>query len=46
HVPAEFRAALEGAQIGVETMNTASACRTYNILVAEGRRVACALLPL
>jgi uncharacterized protein len=31
-------------QIGVEFMNTAAACRTYNILVGEGRRVVAALL--
>ncbi len=31
-------------QIGIEAMDTASACRTYNILAAEGRRVAAALL--
>ena len=31
--------------IGVETMDTASACRTYNILASEGRRVIAALLP-
>ena len=30
-------------QIGFEVMNTAAACRTYNILMAEGRRVAAAL---
>ncbi|MBX3609823.1 MAG: Mth938-like domain-containing protein [Hydrogenophaga sp.] len=30
--------------IGVETMDTAAACRTYNILVGEGRRVTAALL--
>ena len=30
--------------IGVETMNTAAACRTYNIIVAEGRHVVAALL--
>ena len=30
--------------IGVEVMDTAAACRTYNILVSEGRRVAAALL--
>jgi uncharacterized protein len=30
--------------IGVETMDTAAACRTYNILAQEGRRVAVALL--
>ena len=31
-------------RIGVETMDTAAACRTYNILVAEGRRVVAGLL--
>lgn len=30
--------------IGVEVMDTAAACRTYNILMAEGRNVAAALL--
>ncbi|MEW8690046.1 MAG: Mth938-like domain-containing protein [Candidatus Thiodiazotropha endolucinida] len=30
-------------QIGLEVMNTAAACRTYNILMSEGRRVAAAL---
>ncbi len=30
--------------IGVETMDVFAACRTYNILMAEGRRVAAALL--
>ncbi|MBN9426854.1 MAG: Mth938-like domain-containing protein [Burkholderiales bacterium] len=37
-------AALTIAGIGVDTMNTAAACRTYNILMAEGRRVLAALL--
>jgi uncharacterized protein len=32
------------ARIGVETMDTVAACRTYNILVSEGRRVVAALL--
>jgi uncharacterized protein len=31
-------------QIGMETMDTQAACRTYNILAAEGRHVAMALL--
>jgi uncharacterized protein len=30
--------------IGLEAMDTAAACRSYNILMAEGRRVATALL--
>ncbi|MCU0808963.1 MAG: MTH938/NDUFAF3 family protein [Candidatus Contendobacter sp.] len=30
--------------VGVEIMDTAAACRTYNIIMLEGRRVAAALL--
>jgi uncharacterized protein len=30
--------------IGLEVMDTQAACRTYNILVAEGRHVACGVL--
>jgi uncharacterized protein len=37
-------APLIDAQVGLETMDTAAACRTYNILAQEGRRVAVALL--
>jgi uncharacterized protein len=37
-------APLTDARIGVETMDTGAACRTYNILVGEGRRVVAALL--
>lgn len=36
--------ALIRAQIGVEVMDTPAACRTYNILVSEGRKVAAALI--
>lgn len=35
---------LLAAHIGVEIMSTPAACRTYNILAGEGRRVAAALL--
>ena len=37
-------APLGAARIGLEVMDTKAACRTYNILVAEERRVALALL--
>jgi len=37
-------APLAAAGIGFEVMNTAAACRTYNILMGDGRRVAAALL--
>lgn len=43
-LPGPTRAALEGAGVGVEVMSTASACRTYNVLLAENRRVAVALI--
>ncbi len=36
--------ALAAARVGVEVMDTRAACRTFNILVAEGRRVAAALI--
>ena len=41
--PALLRALIE-RRIGVETMDTAAACRTYNVLLAEGRAVVAALL--
>ncbi|HZU91342.1 MAG TPA: Mth938-like domain-containing protein [Stellaceae bacterium] len=44
-VPAALRAALRAGGIVVEAMGTGAACRTYNVLVAEDRRVAAALLP-
>jgi uncharacterized protein len=37
-------ASLAEARVGLEVMDLKAACRTYNILVAEGRRVALALL--
>ncbi|HMA32114.1 MAG TPA: Mth938-like domain-containing protein [Casimicrobiaceae bacterium] len=36
-------APLIAARVGVETMDTRAACRTFNILVAEGRRAVAAL---
>ena len=35
---------LRAAGIGVEVMDTGAACRTYNILLSEGRRVGAALI--
>jgi uncharacterized protein len=35
---------LSAARIGVEVMDTRAACRTFNILAAEDRRVAAALI--
>lgn len=45
-VPRALREALEAAGIGVEPMNSPAACRTYNVLLGEGRRIAAALLPV
>jgi uncharacterized protein len=41
-----LRAELKAMGLAVETMDTGAACRTYNILVSEERRVAAALLPV
>ncbi|MCA1777145.1 MAG: Mth938-like domain-containing protein [Paracoccaceae bacterium] len=46
HVPAQMRETLEAEGLGVETMASPAACRTYNVLLSEGRRVALALLPV
>lgn len=35
---------LRDARIGFEVMDTAAACRTYNVLLGEGRQVAALLL--
>jgi uncharacterized protein len=43
-VPAALRQALKGAGISLDAMDTGAACRTYNVLLAEDRRVAAALL--
>lgn len=42
--PPAFLRALMAQRIGLETMDTLAACRTYNILAGEGRRVLAALL--
>lgn len=46
HLPDELVQALEAAGIGVEAMASPAACRTYNVLLSEGRRIALALLPV
>lgn len=44
-LPVALRAALRAVGIALEPMDTGAACRTYNVLVAEGRQVAAALIP-
>ena len=46
HIPADFRARLEEAGIGLEVMNSPSAARSYNVLLSEGRRIALAMIPV
>ena len=45
-IPAALRQTLESAGLGVEIMASPTACRTYNVLLSEGRRVAIALMPV
>jgi len=44
--PKGLRLALRELGIGLEIMETGAACRTYNILLAEGRSMAAALIAL
>ncbi len=44
-IPVDLRLSLKKQGVSVEFMDTGAACRTYNVLMAEGRRVLCALLP-
>ena len=44
-LPAALKKALKDKGLSVDVMDTGAACRTYNVLMAEGRRVAAALLP-
>jgi uncharacterized protein len=45
-VPPDLRQALRAAGVVLEPMDTGAACRTYNVLMAEGRRIAAALIPV
>lgn len=42
--PPAWLAPLMARRLGLETMDTAAACRTYNILAGEGRNVVAALI--
>lgn len=42
--PRAVREALQAAGIGLEVMDTPAAARFYNVLAAEGRRLAAALI--
>lgn len=45
-VPPAVRQELKDLGLVLDVMDTGSACRIYNVLLAEGRRVAAALIPL
>lgn len=42
--PPGLRAAVKALGMALEWMDTGAACRTYNVLIGEGRRVAAALI--
>lgn len=44
--PRSLRTLLQRGGIGLEYMDTAAAARMYNVLTAEGRRLACALIAI
>lgn len=46
HAPPALVAALDDAGVMIEAMASPTAARAYNVTLSEGRRVACALLPL
>ena len=46
HPPAGLLEALDAAGVRCEPMASPTAARSYNVTLAEGRRVACALIPV
>ncbi len=46
HLPDALQETLADAGIAAEPMSSPAACRTYNILLSEGRRIALAVLPV
>ena len=45
-LPSKLQAGLRAMGFGIDIMDTGAACRTYNVLIGEERRVAAALLPV
>ena len=45
HSHAELRMAMTGAGVPLEVQSTPAVCRTWNLLLSEGRRVALAAIP-
>ena len=46
HIPEQMRETVEAAGVGIEVMASPPACRTFNVLLSEGRRIGAALLPV
>jgi uncharacterized protein len=46
HLPDDLLTELHAVGVGVEAMASPAACRTYNVLLSEGRRIALALIPV
>lgn len=44
-IPSTLRLELSAKSLPLDIMDTGAACRTYNVLMAEGRRVAALLMP-
>ena len=44
-IPPKLRQALSTQGLPIDVMDTGAACRTYNVLMAEGRRVVAVLMP-
>jgi uncharacterized protein len=45
-LPKDLRAAVRARGVVMEALDTGAACRTYNLLMGESRRVAAALIPV
>ncbi len=45
-LPPEMLMVFYRQSVGIESMNTQAACRTFNVLVSEGRNVVAALMPI
>jgi uncharacterized protein len=45
-LPSVLRRQIRESGIGMDAMDTGAACRTYNVLISEGRRAAAALIPV
>ena len=45
-LPPEMLMVFYRQSVGIEIMNTHAACRTFNVLVSEGRNVVAALMPI